>query len=83
MNTEKSVNEKRQPAFKVAEVSNSNLSKHEKQLNYLAEILMQSENLSASVEILREFAGECYEDGAVDAQNEACREIQEHYVAAH
>jgi len=46
----------------------------------LAELLMQSENLEASAIILRDFAEKCYQEGAIDAQNDAAKEIREHYV---
>ena len=55
-------------------------SKQEKEIYELAELLMQSENLEASAIILRDFAEKCYQEGAVDAQNDAVKEIQEHYV---
>lgn len=46
----------------------------------LAELLMQSENLEAIVIILSGFAEKCYQEGAVDAQNDACKEIHENYI---
>lgn len=46
----------------------------------LADLLMQSETLEASAIILRDFAEKCYQEGAVDAQNDAAKEIREHYV---
>lgn len=55
-------------------------SKQEKEIYELAELLMQSENLEASAIILRDFAEKCYQEGAVDAQNDAAEEIREHYV---
>ena len=55
-------------------------SKQEKEIYELAELLMQSENLEASVIILRDFAEKCYQEGAVDAQNDAEKEIRENYV---
>ena len=41
---------------------------------------MQSENLEASATILRDFAEKCYQEGAVDAQNDAAKYINEHTV---
>jgi hypothetical protein len=55
-------------------------SKQEKEIYELAELLMQSENIEASAIILRDFAEKCYQEGAVDAQNDAAKEIREHYV---
>jgi len=55
-------------------------SKQEKEIYKLAELLMQSENLEASAIILRDFAEKCYQEGAIDAQNDAAEEIREHYV---
>ena len=55
-------------------------SKQEKEIYELAELLMQSENLEASATILRDFAEKCYQEGAIDAQNDAAEEIREHYV---
>ena len=55
-------------------------SKQEKEIYELAELLMQSENIEASAIILRDFAEKCYQEGAVDAQNDAAKEIHEHYV---
>ena len=54
-------------------------SKQEKEIYELVELLMQSENLEASA-ILRDFAEKYYQEGAVDAQNDAAKEICEHYV---
>ncbi len=56
------------------------LLKQEKEIYELAELLMQSENLEASAIILRDFAEKCYQEGAVDAQKDAAKEIREHYV---
>ena len=55
-------------------------SKQEKEIYELAELLMQSENLEASAIILRDFAEKCYQEGAMDAQNDAEKEIREHYI---
>ena len=55
-------------------------SKQEKEIYELAELLMQSENLEASATILRDFAEKCYQEGAIDAQNDSAKEIREHYV---
>ena len=55
-------------------------SKQEKEIYELAELLMQSKNLEASAIILRDFAAKCYQEGVVDAQNDAAKEIREHYV---
>ena len=41
---------------------------------------MQSDNLAASVEILREFAEKCWQEGACEAQNDAAKYINEHTV---
>ena len=56
-------------------------SKEQKEIYELAELLMQSENLEASVIILNQFADKCWQDGAMEAQNDAAKEIREHYVA--
>lgn len=50
------------------------------EIEELAEILMQSEDLQASVIILTQFAEKCYQEGAVSAQNDAAREIRKNYV---
>ena len=55
--------------------------KEQKEIYELAELLMQSENLEASVIILNQFADKCWQDGAMEAQNDATKEIREHYVA--
>jgi len=55
-------------------------SKNEQELYDLAELLMQSKNLEASVKILRDFSEKCYQEGACDAQNDAAKEIREHYI---
>src|SRR5690606_24045044 len=55
-------------------------SKQEKEIYKLAELLMQSKNLEASATILRDFAEKCYQEGAIDAQNDAAEEIREYYV---
>lgn len=48
----------------------------EQELQEIAERLMQSENLAASVEILREFAEKCWQEGACEAQNDAAKYIK-------
>lgn len=53
----------------------------EKELKELAELLMQSENIDSSVEILRGFAQQCWIEGAIYAQNDAVREIRENYTS--
>ena len=53
-------------------------SKQEKEIYELAELLMQSENLEASATILRDFAEKCYQEGAVDAQNDCDHEWLNH-----
>ena len=57
------------------------MEKEEQEIQELAELLMQSENLKASVIMLNEFASKCWQDGAMEAQNDAAKEIREHYVA--
>jgi len=57
--------------------------KDEKEVYELAELLMQSENLEASVFMLMEFAEKCYIEGALDAQHDACNEIQKNYTPNH
>lgn len=52
----------------------------EQELQEIAERLMQSENLTASVEILREFAEKCWQEGACEAQNDAAKYIDENMV---
>ena len=52
----------------------------QQEIRELAEILMQSENLEASIILLNDFAYKCWEKGAVEAQNDAAREIRENYV---
>ena len=56
-------------------------NKEQQEIRELAEILMQSENLEASIILLNDFAYKCWEKGAVEAQNDAAREIRENYVA--
>lgn len=56
------------------------MDKKEQELREIAERLMQSENLEASVEILREFAEKCWQEGACEAQNDAAKYINEHMV---
>lgn len=51
----------------------------EQEIYELAELLMQSENLEASAIILRQFAEKCWQEGALEAQNDAAEEIREHY----
>ena len=53
----------------------------EQELQEIAERLMQSEFLAASVEILREFAEKCWQEGACEAQNNAAKEIEKNYIA--
>ena len=55
-------------------------SKQAEEIYELAKILMQSESLEASAIILRDFAEKCYQEGAVDAQNDAAKETREHYI---
>jgi len=52
-----------------------------KEIYELAEILMHSKNLEASVIILTDFAEKCYQEGAVDAQNDAAKEISKNYIS--
>ena len=56
------------------------MNKEQQEIRELAEILMQSENIEASIIILNDFAYKCWEKGAVEAQNDAAREIRENYV---
>jgi len=51
-----------------------------KELEELAELLMQSENLAASVEMLKQFADKCWEEGACEAQSDAAKYIGENMV---
>lgn len=53
------------------------------EIKELAELLMQSQNLNASIIMLEEFAEKCYQQGAVDAQNDAAKEIRENYIPNH
>ena len=55
-------------------------NKEQQEIKELAEILMQSENLEASIILLNDFAYKCWGKGAVEAQNDAAREIRENYV---
>ena len=52
----------------------------QKELKELAELLMQSENLAASIEMLKQFAGKCWQEGACVAQNDAAKYIDENTV---
>lgn len=52
----------------------------EQKLQEIAEKLMQSDSLEVSVEILREFAEKCWQEGACEAQNDAAKYINEHTV---
>jgi len=52
----------------------------EQELQEIAEQLMQSKNLAASVEILRQFDEKCWQEGACEAQNDADKYINEHTV---
>ncbi len=52
----------------------------EQELQEIAELLMQSENLAASVKILRQFADKCWQEGACEAQNDAAKYINEHNI---
>ena len=45
-------------------MDNKEMDNKEQELQEIAERLMQSENLAASVEILREFAEKCWQEGA-------------------
>ena len=45
------------------QISKNKMDK-EQELQEIAELLMQSENLAASVEILRQFADKCRQEGA-------------------
>ena len=58
-----------------------NRMEKEQELQEIAERLMQSEFLAASVEILREFAEKCWQEGACEAQNNAAKEIEKNYIA--
>lgn len=42
--------------------------REQQEIRELAEILMQSENLEASIILLNDFAYKCWEKGAVEAQ---------------
>ena len=61
-------------------MDNKEMDNKEQELQEIAERLMQSENLAASVEILREFAEKCWQEGACEAQNDAAKYINEHTV---
>jgi len=52
----------------------------QKELEELAERLMQSENLDASVEMLKQFGEKCWQEGACEAQNDAAKYIGENMV---
>ena len=55
-------------------------NKEQQEIRELAEILMQSESLEASIILLNDFAYKCWEKGALEAQNDAAREIMKNYV---
>jgi len=57
------------------------MEKEEQEIQELAELLMQSTNLKASVILLSQFADKYWNKRAVEAQNDAAKEIREHYVA--
>jgi hypothetical protein len=50
-----------------------------KEIRELAETLMQSENLNASIELLHQFAAENYQQGAIDAQKDAMEHFKNHF----
>jgi hypothetical protein len=52
----------------------------QKELEELAELLMQSESLAASVEMLKQFGEKCWQEGACEAQNDAAKYIGENMV---
>lgn len=52
----------------------------EKELEELAELLMQSENLQASVEMLKEFETKCWQKGTNEEQNDASKDIRDNYI---
>jgi len=56
------------------------IEKEQQDIKDLAEILMQSKNLEASIILLNDFAYKCYQQGALEAQNDAASEIRENYV---
>ena len=66
--------------FKITTTKYNRMEK-EQELQEIAERLMQSEFLAASVEILREFAEKCWQEGACEAQNNAAKEIEKNYIA--
>lgn len=53
--------------------------KVQNEIRELAEILMGSTSLPASIELLNDFAYKCWEHGACEAQRDAVCEIREHY----
>ena len=55
-------------------------NEQQKELEELAELLMQSENLAASVEMLKKFGDKCWQEGACEAQNDAAKYINENTV---
>ena len=52
----------------------------QKEIEELAELLMQSTSLPASIEILSNFADKCWQDGACEAQNDAAKYIGDNMV---
>ena len=52
----------------------------QKELEELAGLLMQSENLAASVETLKQFGEKRWQKGACEAQNDAAKYIGENMV---
>ena len=54
--------------------------KNYKKLEELAELLMQSENLDASLEMLKQFGEKCWLEGACEAQNDVAKYIGENMV---
>lgn len=57
-------------------------NKQQKEIFELAELLMQSKNIEASVILLNDFAEKCWQQGALEASNDAAKEIREHYIVA-
>jgi len=64
--------------YEPIKLNNKIMNKQE--IEALAELLMQSDSLGASVIMLNDFADKCWQEGAVYAQNDAAKEIREHYV---
>lgn len=52
----------------------------EKQIIGLAELLMQSESVEASIYIIKEFGDECFKSGYQIGQSEAIKEIHKNYT---